>query len=85
MIIVCKWVFKRKLGSDGQMERYKAHPVAQGYAPVQGLYFNETFSLLVRFESVKAVLALAVKRRMQVQQMDVATAFLDEELEKDGR
>ena len=25
----CKWVFKRKMGSDGSIEKYKAHLVAK--------------------------------------------------------
>jgi hypothetical protein len=29
--IGCKWVFKKKLRSDGTIERYKARLVAKGY------------------------------------------------------
>ena len=29
--IGCKWVFKRKRGTDGKMETYKAHLVVKGY------------------------------------------------------
>ena len=62
------------------MEKYKARLVAQGYAQQYGLDYEETFSPLVRFESVRMVLALAAKHGMQVHQMDVATAFLNGEL-----
>ena len=30
-IVGCKWVFGYKLGPDGQIEKYKAHLVAQGF------------------------------------------------------
>ena len=29
--IGCKWVFKRKRGTDGKVETYKAHLVVKGY------------------------------------------------------
>ena len=62
------------------MERYKARIVAHGYAQMPGLDYEETFSPVVRFESVRTVLALAAHRKMKLQQMDVKTAFLNGEL-----
>ena len=29
--IGCKWIFKKKIGVDGQVETYKARPVAKGF------------------------------------------------------
>ena len=29
--IGCKWVFKKKIGADGQVETYKARLVAKGF------------------------------------------------------
>ena len=70
-----KWVFKLKLGSDGQVERHKARLVAQGFAQKQGLDYDETFSPVVRFESLRTVIALAVQKGMKMHQMDITTAF----------
>ena len=42
-----KWVFKRKTGADGTIERYKACLVAQGFSQRHGLDYDETFSLFV--------------------------------------
>ena len=41
------------------MERYKAHLVAQGYSQRPGIDYEETFSPVVRFETVRSVIALA--------------------------
>ena len=74
-VINSKWVFKCKLGEHGQVERYKAHLVAQGYSQRPGIDYEETFSPVVRFESVRSVMALAVHGNMKLHQMDVKTAF----------
>ena len=78
-----KWVFKLKVGSDGQVERHKARLVAQGFAQKQGLDYDETFSPVVRFESLRTVIALAVQNSMKMHQMDVTTAFLNVELQEE--
>ncbi|GJZ27721.1 ribonuclease H-like domain-containing protein, partial [Tanacetum coccineum] len=52
-----KWVFKIKYKSNGEIERYKARYVVNGYNQKEGSDFDETFSLVVkivtlRFETV---------------------------------
>ncbi|KAF2359941.1 Reverse transcriptase RNA-dependent DNA polymerase [Trinorchestia longiramus] len=81
--IRCKWIFKRKTCPDGNVCSYKARLVAQGYAQKFGVDFDESFSPVVRFESVRAVLALAAKHNLQLHHMDVATAFLNGELSEE--
>ena len=78
-----KWVFKQKVGSNGQVERYKACLVAQGFSQKYGLDYDETFSPVVRFEFLRTIIALAVNNGMKLHQMDVTTAFLNGELEEE--
>ena len=42
--------------------------------------YDETFSPVVRFESIRAVVALAVQRVLKLHKMDVISAFLNREL-----
>src|SRR5665213_4462114 len=42
--IGCKWVFKRKLNSDGSIERYKARLVAKGYVQQFSIDYDETYA-----------------------------------------
>ena len=81
--IGCKWVFKVKYGSDGKVERFKGRLVAKGYAQQYGIDYEETFSPVVRFSSIRLLLAYAVQNDMLVHQMDVVTAFLNGKLEEE--
>ena len=82
-IISSKWVYKCKRGENGDVERYKARLVAQGYTQRPGIDYEETFSPVVRFESVRSVIALAVHKDMKLHQMDIKTAFLNRELSEE--
>lgn len=78
--INCKWIFKKKIGPDGTVCSYKARLVAQGFSQKPGIYYNETFSPVVRYESVRTVLALAAQHNLQVHQLDVSFVFVNGEL-----
>ena len=75
-IIGSKWVFKRKVDANGVVERYKARLVAQGCTQRYGPDYEETFSPVVRFESIRSVVSLGAQHKLQLQQMDVSTALL---------
>lgn len=79
----CRWVFKVKHKSDGEVDRFKARLVAKGFTQKYGIDYNETFSPVARFASIRAVLAVSLEKKMIVHQMDVETAFLNGVLEED--
>ena len=78
-----KWVYKVKKNADGSVERCKARLVAQGFTQKFGIDYDETFCPVVRFESVRTVIALAVQYALKLHQIDVATAFLNGELKEE--
>ena len=57
-VVGSKWIFKRKVDADGTVERYKSRLVAQGCTQRFGLDYEETFSPVVRFESIRSMVAL---------------------------
>lgn len=79
----CKWVFKTKVNEDGSLNRFKARLVAQGFSQKHGLDYDQTFSPVVRPESVRTLLALATQKHLKLHQMDVTTAFLNGELHEE--
>jgi hypothetical protein len=51
--------------------------VAKGYSQVEGLDFNETFTLIARLESIHILLAYATQHNFILYQMDIKNAFLN--------
>jgi transposase InsO family protein len=72
-----KWVFRRKLTSTGTVERYKARLVAKGFTQIAGLDFHETFSPVVRHETVRLFLATCASQGRTVYQADIGNAYLN--------
>ena len=75
--IGCKWVYKRKLGADGEVTTYKARLVAKGYTQKQGVDYEETFSPVAMLKSIRILLAISAYHDYEIWQMDVKTAFLN--------
>ena len=69
------------LKSDGCK---KARLVTKGFSQIEGLDFDEIFSPVVQFESVRTILVIATLEKWKVESLDVKSAFLygmlDEEL-----
>ena len=78
-----KWVFKKKTKADGSIEQYKARLVAQGFSQKQGLDYDKTFSPVIRFESFRSLVAVAIQKRLKLHQLDITAAFLKGHLEEE--
>jgi hypothetical protein len=61
----------------------KTRLVCKGYAQVEGIDFEETFSLVARMEAIRLLLAYACSKNIKMYQMDVKSAFLNRELEEE--
>ena len=57
--------------------------MAHGFSQKEGIYYEETFSPVARYTSIRSVLALAAVMKWKVHQMDVKTAFLNDVVEEE--
>ncbi|GKA00332.1 ribonuclease H-like domain-containing protein [Tanacetum coccineum] len=70
----------REIGENG---RYKARLVTKGFNQREGIDFDETFSPVVKMYNVKCFIALFVKNKWPLFQVDVNNDFLYRDLEED--
>jgi hypothetical protein len=77
-----KWVYKVKLGTNGEILKRKARWVVRGFEQTEGEDYTETFAAVVKLMSYKTVLAIAAAKNLEVEQMDVQTAFLEAPMPK---
>jgi len=81
-LVTCKWIFKIKRGSDGKLLRQKARLVAHGFSQIEGIDFDETYSPVVKFPTIRVILTIAVSKGWPLHQLDVDNAFLNGELKE---
>ena len=55
-----RWIYKVKQVDDGSVEKYKAKVMAQGFSQVEGIDYEETFARVMRYSSIRSILALSV-------------------------
>lgn len=71
-----KWVFVRKRNELGEVVRYKARLVAQGFSQRPGIDYEETYSPVVDATTFRFLISLAIKENLDLRLMDVVTAYL---------
>lgn len=75
-------IFTVKWKNDGTIEKYKARIVAGGHKQKAGIDFKETFVPVAKFVSLRTRLTMAAVDDLEVEQVDIITAFLYDEPEE---
>jgi hypothetical protein len=65
------------------VDKYKARFVGRGFSQKEGEDYYETFSLVARYTSIRAIISLAASMGWNLHQMDVKTDFLNGEIEEE--
>ena len=58
--IGCKWIYKKKIGSDDKIETCKARQVVKGYSQYEGIDYHEIFLPVAMLKFIHTLLAIAV-------------------------
>lgn len=68
-------MFNVKYTPTGLVDRFKARLVAQGFGQVSGDDYLETFSPMIRAESLRLLLSIGASEDMDIRQIDVVSAY----------
>jgi hypothetical protein len=58
-VMTSKGLYKMKYVVNGNIEKYKSWFVARGLSQVEGVDYDETFTLVARYTSIRAVISIA--------------------------
>src|ERR1700722_3542848 len=72
-----------KNATDESIENHKARFVACGFSQKEGIDYEETFSLVARYTSIRTIISLATKMKWKLHKMDVKTTFLNGVIEEE--
>jgi hypothetical protein len=82
-IISSKFVLRKKYAPSGVISRHKSRLVIRGFEQKYGIDYFETFASVLRYNTLRAVLAKASAEDLDIEHIDVDTAFLNPTLNEE--
>jgi transposase InsO family protein len=82
-LVGCKWIYKVKLRANGEIDRYIARLVAQGFSQKPGVDFDEVYAPVAKYKSIRTLLAIGNQFDLEIHQMDVVAAYLNGDISED--
>jgi hypothetical protein len=77
-----RWVYKIKRSGQNNV-KFKARLVAKGFSQRPGIDYGETYSPVVKHDSLRTILSLAAAQDLELLQLDVKTAFLNGDIDEE--
>ena len=82
-VVTSRWLYKIKHAVDGSIEKYKAIFVACGFTQKEGIDYDDTFSPVVRYTTIRTIISLVVVFGWKLHQMDVNVTFLNGKIDEE--
>jgi Reverse transcriptase (RNA-dependent DNA polymerase) len=61
--MVCKWIYKIKYHSNDTIEQHKIRFVAKCYTPTHGIDYEKIFAPVVKMNTMRILLSVAVNNK----------------------
>ncbi len=78
-----RWVLTYKWNLQGEVSRRKSRLVIRGFEQQEGSDYFDTFASVVRYSTLRVLLAKAAAEDLEIVQLDVLTAFLNSPLDEE--
>jgi hypothetical protein len=82
-VVSSKWIYKIKHAPDKSIEKHKERFVARGFSQKEGIDYEETFSPVARYSSIRTTIALVAKMNWKLHHMDMKIAFVNGVIEEE--
>jgi hypothetical protein len=82
-LVSIKWVLNKNMNVAGQIEKFKSRLVEKGYSQVEKVVFGDIISPIAKLNSIRVLMSLATKFNLEIEQMDMKTTFLHEDLKEE--
>lgn len=82
-VLPVKWVYKQKTDETGARTQCKARITPKGFKQIKGVDYLEVFAHTGKYKTLRVALALAASMNLEINQLDVPSAFVRAELEEE--
>ena len=77
-----KWIYTYKVDKNSNsVARFKARLVAMGNTQTRGVDYKDTFSPVVKIQSLRVMIAISLRDDLIIEQTDVDTAYLNADID----
>ncbi len=72
-----------KVGSTRKPTKLKVRLIAYGFQHIEGLDYDETFAFVIKWGTIRIIIALTTHKGWEVNQLDVKTTFFNGKLKEE--
>jgi hypothetical protein len=83
LVVTYKWIYKIKHVVDDNIDKYKVRFLARGFSQREGEYYDETFSPVAKYTSIRSIIAIPSMMGWRLHRMDVKTTLLNGVIEEE--
>ena len=65
-IISSRWTYKVKRDEKGDVDRFRCRVVGRGFSQIYGLDYTETYSPVVKHDSLRVILSIAAAKDLEI-------------------